>query len=440
MQLVPADPPAFLRPLHAAFMRAGSQLRLLHSLEGHGRQLALQLGEVAEREAAARWHRLGNSGGCGTEAGPAGGVAGLAGRGAALLPGLIDGLNGQAGMAADDDEEASERWLGLGGGWGDACGTAGASDGSMDLQLSAAGLQEAVRISQEQDAARTAAVDAWLGGLTLQRRLAQQAAAEELLGRAVAQQQEATQRAERKAAALSRQQSGKAALLREQAAAVAERQLRRAAERAQEEAADRQLQARAALRQHSEAVAELEQALGHTGLSSSQLQPAAQPDHPLSASGTVRDQQQAAGPAQDQQDAQPAGLPSQPSAASLPPLKTRFQDERQQQQQQENTAPQGGGASGSAGAEAPRQPLQPGWIGLAPTQQQLPYAASAVLQHQLSVASGTAGVEDEGDEASVEALAPLSAVLETSLTHSVLSQYRAVSRACVRWAPVFVQY
>ena len=371
----------------------------------------------------------------------------------ALLPGPAASagpFDAAAAAGAELLAEPREPWISL------ACGSASAeadtADGSQDLQLSSSSLRRAVEISQEQDSTRAAAVDAWLGTLALQRRLAEHAAASEQLGRAAAQRERTAERAALQAAALSRQQSSKAALLQEQQAAVAERRARRASEQAQQEAADRQLQAQAARQQHSAALAELEQALGRAGLGGT---------HPPAAAAGGRETQAgeaqpAAAPAQGHL-AQPAGsseAQQQPAAgdppapahpalpAGLPTLKTRsrqrFADEQQQQQQQqENAVPpaaQAQGGAGAAGAAGSRQPLAPGQAGLqaaAPLLPGLPYAASAELQHQMALSS-LADLEGGGGGEAEDALAPLPAVLETSITHSVLSQYRAVSRACVR--------
>ncbi|KAI7838596.1 hypothetical protein COHA_007604 [Chlorella ohadii] len=311
--LVPVDPPSFLQPLHAAFMRAGSQLRLLHSLEQQGRRLAQQLADIAEAEVRQR-QAAGTAGTAGTAA--AGGVLD-AGSGSwapwhsvtsfAALPGE---LASAAGPSA-----AHEPWLALGGGAAGAAGSLGSSGdtplGCQDLQLSSGGLQRAVQITGEQDAARVAAVSSWLAAMALQRRLAEHAVVAQQLGRAAAQRDQQAQQAAQRVAALSRRTSAKSQLFAEQQAAVAERRAQRAAQQAQQEAEDRL------------------------------------------AGG---------------------------SAFDWPGLQTA-----------------------SAGGAA---------------------AVAATLS------AAAAAAEEEGDGG--DALAPLSAVIEAAVSQSVLSQYRAVSRACVR--------
>lgn len=445
-QLVPADPPAFLQPLHAAFMRAGSQLRLLHSLERPGRQLAQQLGDVAEREARQR-QRAGEGRGQAEEAEAAAGWHSTLSFSAAPAA--------DAALAPDAaEEEEREPWLALAGSCppkSSASGAAGALFAGVDLQLGSAGLQRAALISQECDAARATAVSGWLGQLALQRRLAEHAAVAEQLERVASQRGRQAEAAARQAAALSRRQSSKSHLFAEQQASVAERRARLAAQLAQQAAEDRRTQAQAALMHHSAAVAELEQALGQAAPAPErrQSQPQQQQEQPA--------QQEEAGPAPGPAaaaagqgaesggvpgaagaGAPPAGAPQgaqqQPASLGLPPLKTRgskqqrFQFEEASAHQQENGAPPaapaaGAPAAGAAAAASRRPPLQPTALGWAPQRGLAAGAPAAAWEAQ----------QEAGEGAEGDALVPLSAVLEASVTQSVLSQYRAVSRACVRW-------
>ncbi len=125
LQAVPCDPPAFLQPLHAAFLRAGAQLRLLDSLPQHpGRELVSQLGSIAEQEAhclaAVAAAGAGDAAAAAAAAGEAGAVAaGQAPCGAAsglpcssALPGP-PGPGQQAVAAAGEQQEGS--WLSLSG-------------------------------------------------------------------------------------------------------------------------------------------------------------------------------------------------------------------------------------------------------------------------------------------------------------------------------------
>ncbi|PSC71851.1 phosphatase 2C 22 [Micractinium conductrix] len=245
--LVPIEPPAFLRPLHAAFMRAGTQLRLLHSLEPQGQRLAQQLGAIAEAEVLQRRRQqlaTSSGGGGGTEVGAFAGAAHTLTSFAA--PPAVEAAAEAALQAADGGPR--EPWLALAGAPAAPLppSAGGAVDGTQDLHVSAGSLQQAAVVSQEQDGARSAAVDGWLGQMALQRRLAEHAAAADHLGRAAAQRERQAQRAAAQAAALSRQQSSKAALFEEQRGAVREARARRAMQREQVEASDRQAQLQAA--------------------------------------------------------------------------------------------------------------------------------------------------------------------------------------------------
>ncbi|KAL4440506.1 hypothetical protein ABPG75_003507 [Micractinium tetrahymenae] len=501
--LVPVDPPAFMQPLHAAFMRSGSQLRLLHSLEPQGRQLALQLASIAEQEMAARWRQQHQQ----QHLGPV--LAGAAQPYSTTSFAALPAAPGTAVEGSEEQTQEAERecWLSLAGG---AAVTAAAEaiDGSQDLQLSSGLLPPAVRISEEQDAARAAAVDGWLAQMALQRRLAEHALAAEQQGRAAAQRERQVERAAQQAAALSRQQSSKAALFEEQQAAMREQRARLAVQQEQAAAADRQEQLAAAQREHAAAVAELERALGRAGLNPGQqaaqgLSPAAgapsaaaaaaaQPPEVQQAAisqpevqqapappaateppevqqaavaaavpppttttgrGVQQDVQQTAAAAALQQQDQGAGAaPPRPRLQpGLPPLK--LNRVRLQEQQQENTRAQPAGAAAptARGLLLPSA-RQPGPLGLpapaAPpassrrlfTMPPLLQTARGISAWQAEAAAAAAvgqgdheGLEHDGEEEeAADVLAPLSAVLECCVTQSVLSQYRAISRACVR--------
>ncbi|KAK9823950.1 hypothetical protein WJX72_006616 [[Myrmecia] bisecta] len=51
-QAVPMDPPAFLQPVHTAFVRAGQQLRILHQMAGTTGGCVARMGAIAAAEAA----------------------------------------------------------------------------------------------------------------------------------------------------------------------------------------------------------------------------------------------------------------------------------------------------------------------------------------------------------------------------------------------------
>lgn len=466
-QLVPVDPPTFLQPLHAAFMRAGSQLRLLHSLEQQGRRLAQQLSDIGDDEV--RWRQAaGTAGAAGAAAGAAAGSDSWPqSHSVTSFAALPPELEGALGPSA-----AHEPWLALGGAAA-AGGLDGGSDaplGCQDLQLSSGGLQRAVHITGEQDAARAAAVSSWLAAMALQRRLAEHAVVAQQLGRAAAQRDRQAEQAAQRAAALSRRASSKSQLLAEQQAAVAERRAQRAAQQAQQEAEDRQAQVQAALRQHSAAMADLEAALGRTASGAAQLAaggaaaPTAAPTVPAAggseepSAGAQQAQQQQQQPqaqhAQQEEQAQHAQQEDQAHGKEqkrvvLPPLNARssrqqrFQDAlsqhapQLQHAEQENAAPQQAG-----GPAAPHSQAQPparhtasaptagaasrsafDWPGL--------QAASSAGAAAVAATLSAAAAADEADD-SRDALAPLSAVFEAAVSQSVLSQYRAVSRACVR--------
>lgn len=460
---MPVDPPAFLQPLHAAFMKAGSQLRLLHSLEQQGRRLAQQLSDIAELEVRQRQA----AGAAGTAAGAAAG-AGASNwapwHSVTSFAALPPELASAAGTSAEH-----EPWLALGGGAAGSIG--GGSDaplGCQDLQLSSSGLQRAVQITGEQDAARAAAVSSWLAAMALQRRLAEHAAVAQQLGRAAAQRDRQAEQAAQRVAALSRRASAKLQLFAEQQAAVAERRAQRAAQQAQQEAEDRQAQVQAALRQHSAAMADLEAALGRTtsgtaaqlaAATASTGPAAANSDDELAEAAPEQEVgQQEVRPQQPQQvqQAQQAQQPKeqQPKEqqrAGLPPLQTRssrqqrFQEALSQHAEQENAAPQQAAAAPAAGAGQAQLPGQaplsarrtafvPGaasagggsafdWPGL--------QAASAGGAAAVAATLSAAAALDEGADGR-DALVPLSAVIEAAVSQTVLSQYRAVSRACVR--------
>ncbi|KAL4440501.1 hypothetical protein ABPG75_003502 [Micractinium tetrahymenae] len=450
--LVPVDPPAFMQPLHAAFMRSGSQLRLLHSLEPQGRQLALQLASIAEQEMAARWRQQHQQ----QHLGPV--LAGAAQPYSTTSFAALPAAPGTAVEGSEEQTQEAERecWLSLAGG---AAVTAAAEaiDGSQDLQLSSGLLPPAVRISEEQDAARAAAVDGWLAQMALQRRLAEHALAAEQQGRAAAQRERQVERAAQQAAALSRQQSSKAALFEEQQAAMREQRARLAVQQEQAAAADRQEQLAAAQREHAAAVAELERALGRAGLNPGQqaaqgLSPAAGAPSAAAAAAAQPPEQTAAAAALQQQDQGAGAAPPRPRLQpGLPPLK--LNRVRLQEQQQENTRAQPAGAAAptARGLLLPSA-RQPGPLGLpapaAPpassrrlfTMPPLLQTARGISAWQAEAAAAAAvgqgdheGLEHDGEEEeAADVLAPLSAVLECCVTQSVLSQYRAISRACVR--------
>lgn len=480
LQMVPIDPPTFLQPLHAAFMRSGSQLRMLHSLELHGRRLACQLADLGEHEAALQRRQDDE---LSRNARPAGATVTAAGSAAAAGASVQGELHtslsvsdlpgGDAQSASTGSQLAEQRdpWISLAGSSALASSELQRSpaDGTLDFEIGGGGLRQAVRISQQQDSARTAAVDSWLSSLALQRRLGEHAAVNEQLGRVAVQREQAADRAMRHAAALSRRHSSKVALMQEQQAAAADRRAWRAAEQAQQEAQDRQLQAHIAIRQHSAAVAELEQALSRAALPGTRVLPAAQEpaasdflNHLLGSreEGVGVEKVQpvaeaadtAVAPSLDDVPATAAAAaavaPHLLAPAGLPSVKTRsrqqrFQLDQQQQQQQRGPEPpsmQAAGAQGfsaaarNGGGQSMRQPWLPG---AAPDPLQ-PYPTSALLHHQLSLGGeaarqGQGEQEQSADGAVADVAAPLAAVLEASVSHSVLSQYRSTSRACVRY-------
>ena len=458
LQLVPVDPPAFLQPLHAAFMRAGSQLRLLHSLEQQGRRLAQQLSDIAELEVRQR-QAAGAAGTAAVGAAGAGASNGAPWHSVTSFAAMPPELASAAGPSAEH-----ESWLALGGGAAGSMG--GGSDaplGCQDLQLSSSGLQRAVQITGEQDAARAAAVSSWLAAMALQRRLAEHAAVAQQLGRTAAQRDRQAEQAAQRVAALSRRASAKSQLFAEQQAAVAERRAQRAAQQAQQEAEDRQSQVQAALRQHSAAMADLEAALGRTTSgTAAQLAAAtaAAPAAPAAAGSEepaeaapeqqVGQQQARQQQPQQAQQAQQVQQPKEQQRAGLPPLQTRssrqqrFQEALSQHAEQENAAPQQAAAAPAAGggqAQLPGQaqpPAQcttfaPGAASAAGSAFDWPGLQAASAGGAAAVAatlSAAAALEEDADGR--DALAPLSAVIEAAVSQSVLSQYRAVSRACVR--------
>lgn len=425
-------------------MRAGSQLRLLHSLETQGRRLAQQLCDVAEQELRQRQQQ-----GSGTAGGSWG----------AAVPGAMHTCTSFATRPEDARAaEESEPWLALAGSAAAAEASAAGSGGSLgcqDLQLSSTALQRAVHISQERDVARAAAVASWLGAMAFGRRLAEHAAVAEQLGRAAAQRERQAEVAAQQAAALSRRASSKSQLLAEQQAAVSERRTRLAAQRAQQEAADRQMQAHAALRQHSAAVAELEEALARSAAMSGEPPAAVTAATAAATAATVgQEQEQEASQAQGQPTAAapaaldaPVMLPLAASrpAAGLPTVRTRssrprFQDGQHQQQLQQRQSTSGPG-------RPPLGPPGPGlhsaggsgsfdWAMLQPGGGVTSASAGAatLMAATAAAAAAVAGEQEEEGGEPADALAPLSAVLEASVTQSVQSQYRAASRACVRWA------
>ena len=485
MQLVPIEPPAFLRPLHAAFMRAGTQLRLLHSLEPQGQRLAQQLGAIAEAEVLQRrGQQLATSsgGGGGTEVGAFAGAAHTLTSFAA--PPAVEAAAEAALQAADGGPR--EPWLALAGAPAAPLppSAGGAVDGTQDLHVSAGSLQQAAVVSQEQDGARSAAVDGWLGQMALQRRLAEHAAAADHLGRAAAQRERQAQRAAAQAAALSRQQSSKAALFEEQRGAVREARARRAMQREQVEASDRQAQLQAAQREHAAAVAELERALGRSSLTSGPAEAAAP------AAAETPAQAEAAAPteaalSEAAEAASAAGLPAAASAEAaaaeagpgslgqaaveqraplqaherpaagfvpytrrprgLPPLKlSSLQVPGQQEQEAARPALPVATARGSQATA--RRAILPGPLGLpmALRMQAVSQPPGVELGSSLQPAAGAAAAAAGAqylpplapplhEEESESVPAPLPAVLECCVAQSVLSQYRAVSRACVRW-------
>ncbi len=449
-------------------MRAGSQLRLLHSLDPQGRQLAQRLASIAEQELAARWRQQHQQL--------------LASPGAAHAHTTVSFAAPSAakataqGVEERPQEAERECWLSL----ADRAAAAAveeAADGSQDLQLLSSCLPHAVHISEERDAARAAAVDGWLAQMALQRRLAEHALAAEHDFRAAAQREQQAERAAQQAAALSSRQSGKAALLLEQQAALREQRARLAAQQEQQAAADRQGQLLAARREHAAAVAELERAVGRANLEPSQptsqdpalgdlpasgapaaagalnAEPAAaqpQSEQPAAAAppagpGAQQDGQQEAATAAGQDGA--AVAQQQRVPPDLPLLKlgrVRLQEHRQEQQRPQAAV------SAAPPARSARQPLLPGLLGL-PATASLPTSSSSLFamppppqtargmdawQAEAAAAAGREG-SDSGagrGEEGAGTLAPLSAVLECCVVQSVLSQYRAVSRACVRWA------
>ena len=154
LQLVPVDPPTFLQPVHAALMRAGCQLRLLHSLEGRGRQLVQQLRAVAEVEAQRRQAVAAD-----VAAADLAAAEHSVTTFAAALPSAAAACGG-AEVAALLPEER-QPWLALAGSPAAAWlvgvdSSSEAAAGSLNLQLTSSGLQAAVQISQERDAARAA--------------------------------------------------------------------------------------------------------------------------------------------------------------------------------------------------------------------------------------------------------------------------------------------
>lgn len=436
LQLVPADLPAFLQPLHAALMRSGAQLRLLHSLGQQGRQLAQQLCDIGEREVR---QRQAQGSGSGSQAGlPAPGAWHTVTSFAARPEDALAAAGGSAPAATADEEGP---WLALAGSAAadEASAGVGGALGCQDLQLSSEGLQQAVALSQDCDSARAEAVSGWLGAMALGRRLAEHAAVTEQLGRAASQRERQAEAATRQAATLSRRASAKSQLLAEQQATLAERRVQRAAAQAQQEAADRQVQAQAALRQHSAAVAELEAALARS--TSLPGQPAAA----AAAAGTAAQD----APVQGQPAAAPA---STTQAPELPPAKAAGsrRDSRpdQNEQRQQQRAPAGYRAPAAAAPSRP--PLVPpagglrsaggsgafDWPTLQTSRSAGPGAAAlmAATAAAAAAAAAPAGSEGEAGSEPADALAPLPAVLEACVTQGVLSQYRATSRACVRCA------
>lgn len=129
LQAVPCDPPAFLQPIHAAFMRGGAQLRLLDTLGPSGKDLVAQLASIAEGEARSLQQAAAPALTAAAAAQPAAG------------PGL--GMGAGSGVAAagalPEAEGAGE------GNWLPQCGTVGAAGeptGDASLQLTTAQLQQ----------------------------------------------------------------------------------------------------------------------------------------------------------------------------------------------------------------------------------------------------------------------------------------------------------
>lgn len=465
-------------------MRAGSQLRLLHSLEPQGRQLAQQLTGVAEQEMTARWRQQHQQ----QAATPSGAAQTHTGTSFPAMP-----VPATAAQGGEEPPEEAQRgcWLSLAGGVA-ATAVAEAAEGSHDLQLVSSSLPQAVRISEEQDAARAAAVDGWLARMALQRRLAEHVLAAEQDSRAAAQRDRQVQLAAQQAEALSRQQSSKAALLRGQRAALREQRARVAAQHEQQATADRQDQLLTARREHAAAVAELERALGKSGLQASEpasqgrasaspaagdspaattaaapaapapavaAAAAAQPPAVKQAAGAApasqiaaHDVQQVAMTAGQQQGEGPcAEAPQRVPPASLPPLKLSRVQLLEHCQGNARPQPADFGYPPACGAG---QPLLPGPLGPpAPAAQPGSSRRLLMMPPPLKTARGIgawqaeaaaaatqgapehgASVQEEEEEEEAVVLAPLSAVLECCVTQSVLSQYRAVSRACVRCA------
>ena len=489
--LVPVDPPSFLQPVHAAFMRAGSQLRLLASLPEHGRRLAQEVAGVSEWEQAVRagGDVLGGGaygGGVAADTPPPTSAAATL-----LLEGSGAPVGAPAAVPAPSPGEPAA------GGWLEPAGAPGSGIGEVPLNLGAAALQAAVRVSQQAEAARTRAVDAWLDQLALHRRLAEHAALDQQAERAAALREAQAERAARQAAAQSRQQSLRAALLQEQRAAAEEHRERAAAQRVAQQAGERRQVARAALEEHGAAVAELSAAVAVVGLGAQVASEAAAaagvkttaaggqlpapaaavqareggPAAAVAAHGHGREEEQgapAAGPspsAAAAAAAAPAGAaasaggPSGPDAVSaFPPGLPAI-----------HTSRGAAGTSGSAGRPALRQlrldaalkpppaakatatdaaalPAGIQWASLpqpsAPAPEGGPGAPAAADDHPASTAwlahrrqpqDHQTAEQAEAGGGGAEHAAPLPAVVETVVTQGVLSQYRAVSRACVRW-------
>lgn len=159
---VPAPLPHFLERAQVAFQRAGCQLRLLHSVGTHASQtLVAELASIWEMEQACQHvvHSL-----------------------AASSPGsAIDPASSATGPGAS--------WLTLPSSCSSST-TAPGGAGQGELLLTADRLQAAVAAAQAADAARQAAVDAWLAALALERRAGEAAALEQAAGKAHTLQQE----------------------------------------------------------------------------------------------------------------------------------------------------------------------------------------------------------------------------------------------------------
>lgn len=410
--LMPAPPPAFLRPLHAALMRAGTQLRLLASLPEHGAQLARQLAAVSEAEQHARLAACQpGGGGC------------LTAHGKEAPPPLA--LEGGPGV-----------WLA-------PAGEPGSGADEVPLHLPAASLQAAVRLSQRADAARADAVDAWLARLALQRRLAEHAAESAQLERAAALRERQAQREAARAVALSRRLSGKAALLQEQRLAVEQARARVVVQRAAQCAEERRQLAAEALQDHASAVTELSDALAAVSVGTAaatatgrrpqqQSPPATESTPQLVREQQRRRQQHEAIEGPVQLGLPPSGPPSPfagpeslaaataapavAAAPSLPPGRTRNGVAQQLKQQCLEAMPLPPPAQHHAVLDA--SPATWHW------------SVPALLDDGMQLLAQ----EQQHAAAGEEGAAPLSAVLEACVCQGLLSQYRAVSRACVRCA------